>query len=103
SRPELAWVTAMRLSASGDEEALAAYREAASAVEKLESPPPLVMSAAIQSLATYENNGEPIPAENREAANRIRAKLPGWYRRANPKSSQAQYAFISIAAQLSRD
>ena len=103
-RPELAWLAGLRLGAAEEPGAAAAYTQTVAAIEKLESPPAMVLSAAIESLNNSENGeSDTLPEENRRAANRLLARLPGWYRRADPKSGQGEYAFLSIAAQLSRE
>jgi hypothetical protein len=100
-RPELAWLAACRLVTDDSQDGSQAWLETAAALEKLESPPPIVLNNISALLQQNNELAEGIPDASRDAFNRLRAKLPGWYRKADPRGYQAPYVFIQIAGMLS--
>jgi len=102
-RPELAWLAACRLVTDDSPDGSQAWLETAAALEKLESPPPIVLNNISALLQQNNELSEGIPEASRDAFNRLRAKLPGWYRKADPRGYQAPYVFIQIAGMLSRE
>ncbi|MFN5960270.1 MAG: tetratricopeptide repeat protein, partial [Verrucomicrobiota bacterium] len=102
-RPELAWLAACRLVTDDSPDGSQAWLETAAALEKLESPPPIVLNNISALLQQNNELAEGIPDASRDAFNRLRAKLPGWYRKADPRGYQAPYVFIQIAGMLSRE
>ena len=102
-RPELAWLAACRLVTDDSPDGSQAWLETAAALEKLESPPPIVLNNISGLLQQNNELADGIPDASRDAFNRLRAKLPGWYRKADPRGYQAPYVFIQIAGMLSRE
>lgn len=101
-RRELAWIAALRLIDDEDEAASKAWQESAAALEQLEVPPPILLNS-LSSLLQNAQNPDAIPEANRVSLNRLRTKLPGWYRKSDPKGYQAPYIFIQLAGMLSRE
>ncbi len=101
-RRELAWIAALRLIDDEDEAASKAWQESAAALEQLEVPPPILLNS-LSSLLQNAQNPDAIPEANRASLNRLRTKLPGWYRKSDPKGYQAPYIFIQLAGMLSRE
>jgi tetratricopeptide (TPR) repeat protein len=102
-RPELSWLAAFRLISDDSPEASQAWLETAEALGKLEVPPPMVLNNISALLQQNTEQSDSLPDRSRDAFNRLRAKLPGWYRKADPRGYQAPYIFIQIAGMLSRE
>ena len=101
-RPELAWLIGLRLIGADDEESLGAFKETAEALEKLEVPPSLLLNG-LSVLLQPEQQGTTVAEANRDAANRLRSRLPAWFRKSDPKGYQAPWIFIQLAGMLSRE
>ena len=101
-RPELAWLVGLRLIGAEDEESLRAFKETAEALEKLDVPPSLVLNG-LSVLLQPEQQGTSIAEANRDAVNRLRSRLPAWFRKSDPKGYQAPWIFIQLAGMLSRE